>query len=249
MIPIQLIYMRNKLHLIIFLVGCTLLNKNVHAQLCNDIPIVVVDNQFTFEATDVISYGDSMISFQLTNNHATDFFAYPQAKLIPITPLPSGMTLAGVNLDWMVFASAWLVGATEPVKIYYDVTETVPVNYEVTFQLWLNNLSPVTDSCYFENNYIVNLNPETNPIQNIGNTTTVHVYPNPISAGDRICFDAGTSNPKKTTYILYNMVGDIIVSGTTNTNSFSTNGITNGYYFLQLNQENNLPFYTTIAIQ
>lgn len=241
--------MRNKIYFIIFLVGCSFLNKNVHAQLCNDIPIVVVDNQFILESTDVISYGDSMITFQLTNNHATDYFAYPQAKLIPITPLPAGMSLAPVNLNWMVFASAWNIGVTVPVHIYYDVTESIPVNYEVTFQLWVNNLIPVTDSCYFENNYVVNLNPETNAIQNIGNTTNVQVYPNPISAGDWIRFDASTSTPQKTTYILYNLIGDIIASGSTNTNSIATTGITNGYYFLQLQQENKLPFYSTITIQ
>ena len=94
-----------------------------------------------------------------------------------------------------------------------------------------------------------NLNPETNPIQNISNTTNVQVYPNPISAGDCIHFDAGTSTPQKITYILYTMVGDIVGSGITNTNSISTDGITNGYYFLQINQENKSPFYTTITIQ
>lgn len=201
------------------------------AQMCNDIPITLVDEVFIFEATDVISYGDSMISFKLVNDHATDYFAYPQAKLVPITALPTGMALATVNLDWMVFESAWTVGDTADVHLYYDVNTPVPVNYMVTFQLWLNNLTPVTDSCYFMNNYVVNLRPELTGITNADDVKTT-IFPNPVNSGQDV-FLSSNSTKIPGSYTITNLTGEVVKIGEIKNGAISTKDVLPGMYLLQ----------------
>ena len=209
-----------------------LFSSNISAQLCNDIPISLVGESFNFEASDFISYGDSMISFELINQHATSFFAYPQAKLIPITALPDGMSLATVNLDWMVFASAWNIDSIALVRIYYDVAMPVPANYTVTFQLWLNNLSPVIDSCYFTDNYVVNLNPTANAVMDI-RANNITIFPNPVAQGQSITIQSDEMFDVKT-YTIYNLVGATITSGIIQHNQLPLNGIPQGLYVLNI---------------
>lgn len=207
-------------------------SNQTSAQFCNDIPITVIGDQFNFEASDFISYGDSMISFELINQHATSFFAYPQAKLIPITALPDGMTLATVNLDWMVFASAWNIDSIALVRIYYDVAIPVPANYTVTFQLWLNNLSPVTDSCYFTNNYVVNLNPTANAVMDIRDKN-LQIFPNPVAQGQFLTIQS-ENNADMLEYTIHNLVGATISSGVIQNNRISLNGIPKGFYTITI---------------
>lgn len=105
---------------------------------------------------------NSMITFTISNTHPKQAFAYPLAKLVPLTPLPSGMSLAPNSNPWSVFASWWNTGITMPVHIFYNITSPIPVNYSVIFELWVSNLIPLPiDSCYFTRTFSLNLNPPT----------------------------------------------------------------------------------------
>jgi hypothetical protein len=104
-----------------------------------------------------LSFGDSVIIVPVTNMSFADM-AYPQLKLVPLTPLPPGMVQ---NTHWDTFASSWNAGMTMPANCFFDVAVPIPVDYSVTFELWANNLTPLLtgDSCRFDQQLIVNLNP------------------------------------------------------------------------------------------
>ena len=147
----------------VLLVVCKLYAQNTE---CLTIPLNYDSVRFTKALP--VSFGDSMITFNMTNNHPSQGFAYPLAKLVPLTPLPTGMTVTNNNNPWSVFASSWNAGMTMPVYYYYNITAPIPVNYTVTFQLWISNLSPVIpDSCYFDSTFIINLNPTPTSVNSI----------------------------------------------------------------------------------
>jgi hypothetical protein len=229
------------------LFGIIILTTHVQAQTCESLPIEFVSGSMRFEATDVESYGDSMISFELVNRHATDFFAYPQAKLIPTTPLPAGMELATVNLDWMVFASAWNIDTTVSVHIYYDVATAIPANYTVTFRLWLNNLIPVTDSCYFDELYTVNLNPVANAITDLSAIPTFTIYPNPSQAGV-VAVELMHNNKGNFEATIVDLTGRVI-SQTISSGLISTENLSSGIYYLHLQQNGVHLGTSTLLIQ
>jgi|SRR6185436_2958673 len=158
--------MKTKLHVSVTFV--LFLISKLHAQNteCTTIPL----NYDTVEFTTAVpaSFGDSMITFHITNNHPSQGFAYPLAKLVPLTPLPAGMTAANNNNPWSVFASSWNPGITMPVYYYYDITAPIPLNHTVTFQLWISNLTPVIpDSCYFDSTFTINLNPAPTSVSTV----------------------------------------------------------------------------------
>lgn len=213
-----------------------LFSNNLTAQLCNDIPISLVGAPFNLVASDVISYGDSMLTFELKNQHPTQFFAYPQAKLVALAPLPPGMSLATVNLDWMVFASAWNVDSVALVRIYYNVEEPITENFTVPMQIWVNNLSPVTDSCYFSKNYVVNLNPTPMAVNTL-ESQTLHIFPNPIAANQPISIQNNQSLNLQQ-FTITNLVGELIKSGTIQNNTIPTTDLNKGFYLLTILVDN-----------
>ena len=150
--------------------------------LCNDIPISYSIDSISFSKADPESFGDSMIVFSMTNDHATQGFAYPLAKLVPLTPLPDGMSLAPNSDPWSVFASSWNSGITMPVYIFYNVELPIPTDYSVTFQVWASNLTPaIPDSCSFDETFTINLNPLASGVADMENDGIVHVFPTPAS--------------------------------------------------------------------
>jgi hypothetical protein len=67
-------------------------------------------------------------------------------------------------------------------EFYFNVTEAIPENTILNFELDVTNLSPSSaDTCFFTQTLSVNLNP-SNPLgQNLLKTETLHVYPNPAN--------------------------------------------------------------------
>ncbi|HKR05252.1 MAG TPA: T9SS type A sorting domain-containing protein [Bacteroidia bacterium] len=178
---------------LLFIFCCTL---KIQAQVtaCDSIPLSYNNSIFTTAIP--ASFGDSMITFQITNNHPTQGFAYPLAKIVPLNPLPPGMTLTAGSAGWNVFASSWNPGNTMPVNIYYDVTLPLPQNYTVTFQLWVSNLLPLLiDSCYFNNTFTINLNPGTISIYSMQEDITYSIYPDPAQHYLHISRDLPFRNP------------------------------------------------------
>ena len=108
----------------------------------------------------------------------------------------------------------------------------VPANYTVTFQLWLNNLSPVIDSCYFTDNYMVNLNPTANAVMDI-RANNITIFPNPVAQGQSITIQSDEMFDVKT-YTIYNLVGATITSGIIQHNQLPLNGIPQGLYVLNI---------------
>src|SRR5690348_15367541 len=91
-----------------------------HAQsiLCDTLPIFYDPVSITF-TTGEEPFGDSAIVVEMTNTSTTDM-AYPQLKLVPLTPLPPGMSQ---NTQWDTFASAWNTGVTMPADCFFDVVQ------------------------------------------------------------------------------------------------------------------------------
>jgi hypothetical protein len=112
------------------------------------------------------SGGDSVLQLSLVNISAGQSLAYPTAKFIPLTPLPPGMTLSLASVSFnTVFASSYVPGDTSQVSFYFSVSQAIPDNYSVWFQLWADgdNSSTLIDSCQVQDSFLVNLKP-VNPL-------------------------------------------------------------------------------------
>jgi hypothetical protein len=166
-----------------------------HAQtiLCDTLPIFYDPVSITFTTADQ-AFGDSVIVFELTNTSTVNM-AYPQAKLIPLTPLPPGMVQ---NTEWDTYASSWNTGVTMPANCFFEVTQPIPVNYTVTFEVWARNLTPllVDDSCVFDGPFTVNLNPAGNGIIQRVNERAFRVWPSPAADRLHVAWPEGSSGAR-----------------------------------------------------
>lgn len=159
----------------LFVWSCAAYSQTV---LCDTMSIAYVSSGIRFTDA-VISSADSAIVIPLVNNTGTNF-AYPQAKLINVSPLPAGMTLS--SLGWVVFASSWNVGDTASASILYDVSAAVPDNFVVKFNLYVTNFLPLTiDSCVFSDTLSINLKPAvgTGLPYSTAASSSFSLYPNP----------------------------------------------------------------------
>lgn len=121
----------------------------------------LVPGSARFEAS-LFSGGDSVLSVDLSNISAAQSMAYPTAKIVALTALPAGMTLATSSVSFnTVFASAYNPGDTMPVLFYYTVSQPIPADYMVWFRMYADadNSSGVIDSCLVPDSFQVNLNP------------------------------------------------------------------------------------------
>ncbi len=171
----------------LILLGC----KFGYAQFvtCESMPLSYNEAGITFKTSTFTA--DSAINIDITNLSGTNF-AYPLAKLVPLTVYPTGMTVAAGSDDWTVFASAWNHNDTAEVEFYYYVTQPIPVNYTMDFLLYVSNFLPLsTDSCVFTDTVKINLNPTG--IAGLENETeqTFHIYPNPANDFIYIQFETG----------------------------------------------------------
>jgi hypothetical protein len=134
---------------------------------CTDQPFQYLDTAITYQSSGGISFGDYFLSIPIKNT-TTSNYAYPQAKLVPITPLPDGLVLNPSGDVWNVFASSWNIDSTAPAQLYFDQNLALPPNASVTFELWMKNLAPLSiDSCKFDNTFTFNFNPQPNSINSL----------------------------------------------------------------------------------
>jgi hypothetical protein len=147
---------------------------------CNLLPLQVLENEISFSGSS-ISFGDSLVRVPLLNNSGLGF-AYPLARMRITGNLPSGMTFGNNQNGFNVFASAWNPDSLAVAEFYFNVTEAIPENTILNFELDVTNLSPSSaDTCFFSQTLSVNLNP-SNPLgQNALKIETLNVYPNPTS--------------------------------------------------------------------
>lgn len=206
--------------------------------ICGDIPLSY-DADSIYFTSDGTGFGDSIISFMLTNLHETQGFAYPLAKLVPLTPLPAGMTLSDYNMPWNVFASAWNSGEKRPVTIFYNVTESIPIDYTVVFEIWVSNLSPLlVDSCYFPIPFTINLNPLQTSTADLITKTNAQIFPNPAHQNVQIQFDVPIQNPLQLeikNYLGISVLNDEIQNGLLS-KSINIAELTAGIYFITITE-------------
>lgn len=135
--------------------------RSLMAQVYCDSTFQIVPGSISFSVSS-FSGGDSVLQLSLVNISSGQSLAYPTAKLVPLTPLPSGMQL-GLNSQGFntVFASSFVPGDTATVSFYYEVNQPVPVDYSVWFQLWTDgdNHGTAIDSCMVRDSFEVNVNP------------------------------------------------------------------------------------------
>lgn len=146
---------------------------------CSELAASINGSETTFGEA-LFGTGDSVITVVITND--SEFgFAYPLAKLTPINDLPEGMTFTESSNDFEVFESAWNPGASAPAYFSFDVTQEIPDNYILNFNIRLTNLSPSPiDTCYFEEEFEINLRP-VEPLNTNNVSNSLSIYPNPSS--------------------------------------------------------------------
>lgn len=145
-----------KLILLLFVQLMSVVVAKAQFVVCDAMPIQYISQDVKF--TGGLGATDSVIAIPIVNN-TTNGFAYPLARLVETTPLPTGMTYHGGN-HWQVFASSWNPDDTMTAAIEFDVAQVIPANYIVTFKLFVSNFAPLSvDSCLFSNMITINLNP------------------------------------------------------------------------------------------
>jgi hypothetical protein len=146
---------------------------------CSLLPLTADADQAIFEGTSA-SFGDSVLRFSLTNTSGLSF-AYPLARITPLSTLPAGMDFGTNGNGFQVFASAWNPDSVVEASFFFTVTQAIPENTMLDFRLDITNLFPSNaDTCFFTDIFQVNLNPGT--ILNIEKLQqSIKVFPNPSS--------------------------------------------------------------------
>ena len=172
---------------------------------CNGIPLSYRSDSITWQKS-WTSFGDSMLSVPIVNTSDSSY-AYPQAKLVPVTPLPNGLVLKENGGPWNVFASSFVPGDTYPANFFFDVSQPIPANASVTFELWLTNLAPLSiDSCKFDGTFTFNFNPQGGV--GISETAGAGVSITPIAGGQvQIVLPLAGGNFSA---IVYDMLGRVV---------------------------------------
>jgi len=193
---------------------------------CDPLPIAYDPGSAVFTEGE-ISFGDSAIVIDVTNTSTTPM-AYPQLKLVPITPLPAGMVM---NTHWATFASSWNPGETMPASIFFDVNEPLAPNASVIFEVWANNLTPLLtgDSCRFDAPLNINLDPSALGLAELG-ADHIRVWPQPADDLLNIRLPAQASGRLVMTDATGHEVVNRPVAGTMNVLSLDDLGP--GYYVL-----------------
>jgi len=144
---------------------------------CSLLPLNTAADQAIFEGTSA-SFGDSVLRFNLTNTSGLGF-AYPLARITPLSALPAGMDFGTSGNGFQVFASAWNPDSVVEASFFFTVTQAIPENTMLDFKLDITNLFPSNaDTCFFTDTFHVNLNPGTIlGIEALQQALTV--YPNP----------------------------------------------------------------------
>jgi hypothetical protein len=145
---------------------------------CDLLPLQVLDSEISFEAT-VLSFGDSVLRVPLLNSSGLGF-AYPLARLSVIGDLPAGMAFGNNQDAFNVFASAWNPDSIAVAEFYFTVTEAIPPNTLLSFELDITNLTPSSaDTCFFSQTFSINLNPDNTVGIKHQDPTILSIYPNP----------------------------------------------------------------------
>lgn len=212
---------------------------------CDALPISYDPLGITFGEGEM-SFGDSVITIPITNTSTTDM-AYPQIKLVPLTPLPPGMTQ---NTHWDTFASSWNAGLTMPANCFFDVVQPIPPDYNVTFEVWANNLTPLLtdDSCLFDQAFTINMNPAASGVDEIGGVLMPII--GPLPASHRLSVELPAGMPPGELQLL-NELGMMVWSTRTvgaGSLSIDVNGFAPGVYILCLRSAGRSVFQERIMI-
>lgn len=179
---IQLKPMKNQIRfLLTFLFVSAALQLSAQSD-CTD-SLAYVPNSAAFHNDNLLA-SDSLIEVAIVNTSNT-FYVYPMGAVLPITPLPPGMSIYQPG-SWNVFDSAFNPGDTSAVVTQFIVTQAIPANYIVTFEVWIHYNQPLTDTCKFAQSITVNLNPQTATALDLASDSRPVIYPNPGSGSFRI---------------------------------------------------------------
>jgi DNA-binding beta-propeller fold protein YncE len=144
---------------------------------CALLPLEVLDNSASFSASTFL--GDSVLRISMKNVSGLGF-AYPLARVTPVSTLPDGMSYAAGQTEFNVFASAWNPDSTVTAEFFYSVAQAIPVNTILEFQLDITNLDPSSaDTCFFTDTFSVNLNPDVTVGMEDANLM-LSAWPNPF---------------------------------------------------------------------
>jgi hypothetical protein len=197
---------------------------------CEDIPLNYLEQQIVFNGNTF--FADSALQIPIVNN-SDKGYAYPLAKLMNLTPLPEGMSFHVNSKNWEVFASAYNPGDTMPVYFHFYVTKAIPENFTVHFKLYASNLSPLEiDSCYFESDFYLNLNPSIpSRVENFSDSKSLSLYPNPVSDFLHITVSEFSSEEN---FEIFDSKGMLKVKGVlSDENKINVQGFSAGLYFIK----------------
>ena len=213
---------------------------------CSLLPLTTTADAAIFEGT-TLSMGDSVLRIGFTNTSGLSY-AYPQARITPLTALPTGMTFSASSNDFQVFASSWNPDSVAEASFFFDVTQAIPENTQLDFLVEITNLSPSSaDTCFFTDTFSINLNPGV--ILGIApaekNWT---IYPNPSTGSVQAHFPSENGLLR-----IYDLTGKLLCFYATNTQTlligkevFTHSGM---YQMVWLDQRSCKTLHKTVVIQ
>jgi len=123
---------------------------------------------------------DKAIKMPIVNS-SNFSFAYPSAKFTFPNGLPDGMSIFSNSLGFEPFASSWNPGDTAFAYCMMNVSQPIPNNTMIFFNVKVTQLEPSNvDTCFFQAPYFVNIT-EIDTVMSIENNyiNTVKLFPNP----------------------------------------------------------------------
>jgi hypothetical protein len=160
---------------------------------CFELPLELDMENIRFNGDVFTGEADSALIIPIRNNSEFDY-GYPLAYLTVLNELPQGVSLTVNSSLFEVFASSWNAGDSADIRFHFIVEQAIPENYILNYRLRIANIDVSgIDTCFFEEDFEINLNPQTSVGIHTSETTRLSVFPNP--AHDYIRISSSNTNP------------------------------------------------------
>lgn len=146
---------------------------------CETFPFTIISDSIKWENAPLLN-ADKAIKMPIVNS-SNFSFAYPSAKFTFPNGLPDGMSIFSNSLGFEPFASSWNPGDTAFAYCMMNVSQTIPNNTMIFFNVKVTQLEPSNvDTCFFQAPYFVNIT-ESDTVMAIENNyiNAVKLFPNP----------------------------------------------------------------------
>jgi hypothetical protein len=149
-------------------------------QPCETFPFEIILDSIKWENAPLLN-ADKAIKMPIVNKSDLSF-AYPSAKFSFPNGLPNGVSVFSNSLSFEPFASSWNPGDTAFAFCLMNVSQPIPNNTTIIFNVRVSQLLPSdVDTCFFQAPYFVNIPNDTISSVKVENESSIKLFPNPAN--------------------------------------------------------------------